>query len=54
MIDIETLNKYDTKKMYAVYDRWPQIAKNAYNSNAILAKIDPTPISSIDFIKKRL
>src|SRR3989304_2403132 len=35
MLDITTLNKYDTKKMYGIYDRWPEIAKNAYNSNVI-------------------
>lgn len=39
LLDITTLNKYDSKKMYGVYDRWPEIAKNAYNSN----------INSIDF-----
>jgi len=32
LLDFETLNKYDTKKMYAIYDSWPEIAKNAYNS----------------------
>ncbi len=32
MLDIETLKKFDTEKMYAIYDRWPEIAKNAYNS----------------------
>jgi len=37
LLDIGTLNKYDTKKMYAIYDKWPEIAKNAYNSNAIPA-----------------
>src|SRR3970040_3012987 len=37
LLDIKTLNKYDTKKMYAIYDRWPEIAKNAYDLNAIPA-----------------
>jgi len=32
LLDFETLNKFDSKKMYAVYDSWPEIAKNAYNS----------------------
>jgi len=32
LLDIETLNKFDLKKMYAIYDSWPEIAKNAYNS----------------------
>ena len=35
MLDITTLKQYDTKKMHAIYDRWPEIAKNAYNSNVI-------------------
>jgi len=28
----EILEKYDPDKMYDVYDKWPQIAKDAYNS----------------------
>ena len=32
LLDFETLNKFDSKKMYAIYDSWPEIAKNAYNS----------------------
>jgi len=45
LLDIETLNKYDTKKMYAIYDRWPEIAKNAYNSN-----INPVDFKNIEHI----
>ena len=33
LLDIKSLNKYDSQKMYAIYDRWPDIAKNAYHSN---------------------
>jgi len=33
MLDLETLKKIDSKSMYEVYDRWPEISKNAYNSN---------------------
>jgi len=32
LLDFETLNKFDSKKMYAIYDSWPEIAKNAYHS----------------------
>ena len=35
----ETLDKYDPEGMYKVYDKWPQIAKDAYNSE----------IESVDF-----
>lgn len=33
MIDKETLDKYDKSGMYKVYDDWPSIAKNAFESN---------------------
>ena len=33
MLSISDLKKYDPKGMYAVYDRWPTIAKDAYQSN---------------------
>ncbi|HSG74461.1 MAG TPA: SIS domain-containing protein [Nitrosopumilaceae archaeon] len=45
MLDIETLNKFDTKKMYAIYDRWAEIAKNAYDSNLF-----PVDFKNIDHI----
>ena len=32
MLTKEILEKYDPDKMYDVYDKWPQIAKDAYNS----------------------
>jgi len=47
MLKIETLNKFDTKKMYAIYDSWPEIAKNAYNSN--LLTIDFKNVNHIVF-----
>lgn len=31
VLEKNQLEKYDTKKMHQVYDRWPEIAKNAYN-----------------------
>ena len=33
MLEKTQLDKYDTKKMYQVYDRWPEIAKNAYDNS---------------------
>ena len=27
ILDFSTLEKYDSQKMYKVYDKWPQIAK---------------------------
>ncbi|KRT61772.1 MAG: glucose-6-phosphate isomerase, partial [Thaumarchaeota archaeon CSP1-1] len=45
MLDIGTLNKYDTKKMYAIYDKWPEIAKNAYNSS-----VEPVDFKNIEHI----
>ena len=45
LLDFETLNKYDTKKMYAIYDSWPEIAKNAYNSD-----LGPVEFKNIEHI----
>jgi len=33
MITLSDLEKYDPSEMHKVYDRWPQIAKQAYNSD---------------------
>jgi glucose/mannose-6-phosphate isomerase len=33
MLDVSTMDKYDTQKMYKIYDDWPNLAKQAYNSN---------------------
>ena len=43
MLDIKTLQKFDKNKMYQVYDEWPQIAKEHYESN--LEQIDFENIS---------
>jgi len=32
MLDISTLEKYDLQKMYKVYDKWPEIAKESFES----------------------
>ncbi|MFB5630886.1 MAG: SIS domain-containing protein [Nitrosopumilaceae archaeon] len=45
MLDIETLNKYDSQKMYAIYDKWPEIAKNAYHSD-----IEPISFKNVNHI----
>jgi len=37
LLDILTLKKFDTEGMYKVYDRWPQILKESYES-------DPAPV----------
>ncbi len=42
-----TLDKIDTQGMYKVYDRWPQIAKESYNSN--LESVDIKDIDHIVF-----
>ncbi|RZD44717.1 MAG: glucose-6-phosphate isomerase [Thaumarchaeota archaeon] len=33
MLDIATMDKYDSQKMYKIYDDWPNLAKKAYNSD---------------------
>jgi len=45
LLDRETLEKYDTDKMYKVYDKWPQIARDAYESN-----LEPIEFKNIDHI----
>lgn len=45
MLDISTLDKFDTQGMYKVYDRWPQIAKESYESN-----LEPIDFKDIDHI----
>jgi len=32
ILDIFTLEKYDSQRMYKVYDKWPQIAKESFES----------------------
>ena len=45
MLNKETLDKYDTQGMYKMYDRWPEIAKDAYNSD-----LEPVDFHDIDHI----
>lgn len=32
LLDISTIEKYDTQKMYKIYDRWPKIARESLKS----------------------
>jgi len=45
LLDISTLKKYDSKKIYEVYDKWPQIARESYESN-----LEPVDFKDIDHI----
>ena len=45
MLDVSTLDKYDSQGMYKIYDKWPQIAKEAYESN-----LEPADFDNIDHI----
>ena len=33
MLDLSTIKKYDSQKMYKVYDKWPEIARESFESN---------------------
>ncbi len=45
MLDYNTLEKYDPSGMHKVYDKWPQIAKEAYHSD-----IKPVNFKDVDHI----
>jgi len=45
LLDISILDKYDTQGMYKIYDKWPQIAKESYESDLI-----PVDFKNIDHI----
>ena len=45
MLDISLLEKYDSQKMYKIYDDWPTLAKEAYNSD-----LEPANFENIDHI----
>jgi len=47
LLDIKTLQKFDKNKIYKVYDEWPQIAREQYESD--LEPIDFDKISHIVF-----
>ena len=45
MLDISTIEKYDLQKMYKVYDKWPEIARESFESNQ-----EPIDFECIDHI----
>ena len=44
-MELKDIESYDSKKMYQVYDKWPQIAKESFDS-----KLKPVNYSQIDNI----
>lgn len=40
MLELSTLQKYDKKSMYKIYDQWPEIAKNAFQIEMEQIKFD--------------
>ena len=44
-MDISTIEKYDSQKMYKVYDNWPEIARESFES-----KQEPVDFQDIDHI----
>jgi len=46
-MNVKNLEKIDSKKMYQTYDKWPEIAKNGFNSN--FEKFDAKGIDHIVF-----
>ena len=45
MLDYSTQHKYDVNNMHEAYNRWPQIARESYDSN-----LDPVDFKNIDHI----
>ena len=45
MLDLNLVQKYDSQKIYQIYDKWPEIAKNCFKEN--FSKLD---INNIDHI----
>ena len=45
MLDYSQIEKYDLSGMHKIYDQWPQIAKDAYNSD-----LEPVDFKNIDHI----
>ncbi len=37
MLDLSTLEKYDSQKMYEIYDKWSEIARESWESSQNLA-----------------
>jgi len=47
LLDYSVLEKFDPHGMHKIYDRWPDIAKESYNSN--LAQVDFKNINNVIF-----
>src|SRR5438105_4690703 len=45
MFNLTTLNRYDVSGMYKIYDKWPEIAKESYESD-----LDVVDFRGIDHI----
>ena len=45
ILDLATIEKYDIQKMYKVYDNWPEIARESFESNH-----EPIDFHDIDHI----
>jgi glucose/mannose-6-phosphate isomerase len=45
LLDYSQIEKYDLNGMHKIYDQWPQIAKDAYDSN-----LEPVDFKNIDHI----
>jgi glucose/mannose-6-phosphate isomerase len=45
LLDYSQIEKYDSSGMHKIYDQWPQIAKDAYNSD-----LEPIDFKNIDYI----
>ncbi len=45
MLDISTIEKYDSQKIYKVYDKWPEIARESFEFNQ-----EPVDFEGIDHI----
>ena len=45
MLDISTIEKYDSKKVYKVYDKWPEIAQQSFELN-----LEPVNFKNIEHI----
>mgnify|MGYP003975758355 FL=1 len=47
MLNLSTIKKYDSQKMYKIYDKWPEIARESFESN--LESVDFKNINDIIF-----
>ena len=40
LLDLSVIEKYDSQKMYAVYDKWPEIARESFESEQSVVNFD--------------